>query len=98
MIILTTALVSSTDMLKNYKMCREKAESLGKVFVLKSNQPDAVLFSISGYEKISPFVEYLESLDEQSSLKVMESLFKDGSKTSTVFEHLSDALANLEAL
>lgn len=63
--IITKAIVSNSEMIKNYKTCREKAELLGKIFVLKNNQPDAVLFSINEYQKISVLIEYLESLDEK---------------------------------
>lgn len=63
--ILTQSIVSNSEMIKNYKACREKAESLGKIFVLKNNQPDAVLFSITEYERLSTLIEYLESLDEK---------------------------------
>ena len=59
--ILTTAIVSNSEMIKSYKACREKAQSFGKIFVLKNNQPDAVLFSITEYERLSVFIEYLES-------------------------------------
>ncbi|HZK39831.1 MAG TPA: hypothetical protein VFD23_06750, partial [Clostridia bacterium] len=54
-------IVSNSDMIKTYKACRDKAENKGKIFILKNNQPDAVLFSITEYEKIAAFVEYLES-------------------------------------
>ncbi len=37
---------------------------LGKIFILKNNQPDAVLFSVTEYERLSVFIEFLESLDE----------------------------------
>ncbi|MBK5215928.1 MAG: hypothetical protein JJE53_03960 [Candidatus Pacebacteria bacterium] len=43
--ILANAIVANTDMIKNYKTCREKAEVFSKIFILKNNQPDAVLFS-----------------------------------------------------
>ncbi|MDF2821205.1 MAG: hypothetical protein K0R15_1646 [Clostridiales bacterium] len=33
--ISTNAIISNSDMIKNYKTCRDKAESVGKVFVLK---------------------------------------------------------------
>ena len=72
--ISTKAIVSNSDMMKNYKACREKAGHLGKLFVLKNNQPDAVLFSISEYERLSAFIEYLESLEEGDLAKVFESL------------------------
>lgn len=65
-------------MIKNYKACREKAEDFGKLFVLKNNQPDAVLLSISEYEKLSVIIEYFESLEEEDALKFAESLPKEG--------------------
>lgn len=76
MIISTDAIVSNSDMIKNYKACRERAESCGKVFVLKNNQPDAVLFSLAEYKRLSVFIEHLESLDEKEILKITESLLK----------------------
>lgn len=72
--ISTKAIVSNSEMMKNYKACREKAGYLGKLFVLKNNQPDAVLFSISEYERLSVFIEYLESLEEEDLAKVLVSL------------------------
>ena len=67
------AIVSNSEMIKNYKECREKAEGLGKIFILRNNQPDAVLFSIAEYERLSGVIEYLESLEEEelaSSVKL----------------------------
>ncbi|MDD2482198.1 MAG: hypothetical protein PHC44_08060 [Lutispora sp.] len=78
--ISTKAIVSNSEMIKNYKACREKAESLGKIFILKNNQPDAVLFSITEYERISVFIECLESLEERDIAKVIESLPKEGNR------------------
>lgn len=72
--ILTKAIVSNSDMIKNYKSCREKAENLGKLFVLKNNQPDAVLFSIEEYERLSSVIEYLESLNDNEIEKITEIL------------------------
>jgi len=63
--ILTRAIVSNSEMIKKYKACRDKAENLGLIFILKNNQPDAVLFSISEYEKVSAFIEYLKTLEEK---------------------------------
>lgn len=76
--ISTKAIVSNSDMIKNYKACREKAESIGKIFVLKNNQPDAVLFSIAEYERLSALIEYMESLEEIDIKKVVEALPKEG--------------------
>ena len=69
MIFSTSMIVSNSDMIKNYKTCRDKAEGLGKIFILKNNQPDAVLFSISKYEKVSAFIEYLEHMEEDEDRK-----------------------------
>lgn len=71
------AIVSNSEMIKNYKECREKAERLGKIFILKNNQPDAVLFSITEYERFSVFIECLESLGEEDMSRILESLTKD---------------------
>lgn len=76
----TTAIVSNSDMIKNYKACREKAEGTGKIFVLKNNQPDAVLFSIGEYERLSVFIEYLESLEEKDIKEFFRSLPKEGKR------------------
>jgi PHD/YefM family antitoxin component YafN of YafNO toxin-antitoxin module len=78
--ISTKAIVSNSEMIKNYKGCRDKAEIFGKIFVLKNNQPDAVLFSIKEYERLSVFIEYLESLDETDISKFIASLPKEGNR------------------
>ena len=62
--ISTDAIVSNSDMIKSYKSCRDKAECCGKVFVIKNNQPDAVLISAVEYEKLSLLIEYMDSLGE----------------------------------
>jgi len=79
MIISTKTIVSNSDMIKNYKSCREKAEEYGKIFILKNNQPDAVLLSIDEYERLSEIIEYFESLDKEKSMAFVESLPKDNS-------------------
>ncbi len=63
--ITTKSIVSNSDMIKNYKSCRMKADSYGKIIILKNNQPDAVLFSIAEYERLSVLIECVENLDEQ---------------------------------
>ena len=82
----TTAIVS--DMIKNYKACREKAEQTGKIVVLKNNQPDAVLFSVSEFDRLSPFIEYLESLEEEDILEFLKSLPKQGKRKRYPFDQL----------
>ena len=86
--ILTKAIVSNSEMIKNYKSCREKAEVFGKVYVLKNNQPDAVLFSIHEYERLSLIIEYLESIEEKDIAKFIESLPKEGIRKTYSIEHL----------
>lgn len=68
------AIVSNSEMIKNYKTCRERAEISGKIFIFKNNQADAVLFSISEYEKIAPFVEYVDNHDEKDVATLMQAL------------------------
>ena len=86
--ILTKAIVSNSEMIKNYKSCREKAEDFGKIFILKNNQPDAVLFSVNEYERLSIFIEYLESLDGVDIAKFIESLPKEGNRKLYSIDHL----------
>jgi PHD/YefM family antitoxin component YafN of YafNO toxin-antitoxin module len=86
--ILTKAIVSNSEMIKNYKSCREKAEGFGKIFILKNNQPDAVLFSIIEYERLSVFVEYLESLEEKDIEKFTESLPRLGNRNTYSIDNL----------
>jgi PHD/YefM family antitoxin component YafN of YafNO toxin-antitoxin module len=86
--ISTKAIVSNSEMIKNYKTCREKAENFGKIFILKNNQPDAVLFSIAEYERLSTFIEYLESLEGKDISKVIESLPKEGTREMYSIDHL----------
>ncbi len=88
--ISTKAIVSNSDMIKNYKSCRILAEEMGKIFILKNNQPDAVLFSIREYERLSAFVEYMETLDEKEITKVVESLPVEGKRKVYSFEHLKN--------
>lgn len=82
------AIVSNSDMIKNYKACREKAEELGTIFVLKNNQPDAVLFSIAEYERLSGLIEYIDSLEAEDANRVMEALPKEGQKKKNLIGHL----------
>ena len=72
--IRTKAIVSNSEMAKNYKGCREKAENSGKIFVFKNNQPDAVLFSVADYEKISEVLEYLENMEILDIAALFETL------------------------
>jgi PHD/YefM family antitoxin component YafN of YafNO toxin-antitoxin module len=74
MIITSDAIVSNSEMIKNYKGCRDMAEKLGKLFVLKHNSLDAVLLSIKEYERISALLEYVENLDTEAIQELVEAL------------------------
>ena len=78
MLISTNAIVSNSDMIKNYKACRDKAENCGKIFILKNNQPDAVLFSVAEYDRFSALIEFMETLDDRGIAAVIESLPIEG--------------------
>lgn len=88
--VLAKAIVSNSDMIKNYKVCREKAKTFGKIFILRNNQPDAVLFSITEYERLSDILEYLESLADNDIRIFFESLPKKGIRERYSIDHLRD--------
>ncbi len=90
--ISTKEIVSNSELIKNYKACRDRAEVSGKLIILKNNQPDAVLFSINEYEKLSVFIEYMESIEEKDFTKALESLPQDAKKkTYTIDYYKNDA-------
>lgn len=72
--ITAKSIVSNSDMIKNYKNCRNMADTYGKIFILKNNQPDAVLFSITEYERLSVFIERMEALKDTDIDKIIVSL------------------------
>lgn len=90
--ISTKSIVSNSDMIKNYKTCRIMAEKVGKIFILKNNQPDAVLFSIKEYERIADFIEYMESLDKNDIARVIERLPAAGQRKIYSIEHLKQEI------
>jgi len=65
-------IVSNSDMIKNYKSCRMKADSFGKIVILKNNQPDAVLFSIKEYERLSVLIECADCISEEEIIKAVK--------------------------
>ncbi|MEA4889025.1 MAG: hypothetical protein VB070_06150 [Clostridiaceae bacterium] len=88
--ISTKDIVSNSEMIKNYKGCRDRAEICGKLFILKNNQPDAVLFSIAEYEKLSVFIEYMETIEEKDFAKAMESLPIMGKKKTYTIDYFKN--------
>jgi hypothetical protein len=81
--IMKEEIVSNSDVTKNYKACREIAEKCGKVFVFKNNEPDAVLFSINNYAKLSALIEFSEHLSEIDIAKIIDLIPKD----SMIYNH-----------
>lgn len=89
--ISTKEIVSNSELIKNYKACRDRAEVSGKLIILKNNQPDAVLFSINEYERLSVFIEYMESIGEKDITKALESSKNGKRKTYTIDYFKNDA-------
>lgn len=81
-------IISNSGMTKNYKAGREKAERAGKIFVLKNDQPDAVLFSINEYERIAVLIEYLESYEGKDVAAFTESFPKKGNRITYSIDNL----------
>lgn len=75
--VILKAIVSNSDMIKNYKTCREKAENYGKIIILKNNVPDAVLMSIKEYERISILIEHFKRLESKDLVWFTDSLAKE---------------------
>ncbi|MHB1485338.1 MAG: hypothetical protein ACYCYI_11835 [Saccharofermentanales bacterium] len=75
--ILTRSIVSNSEMIKNYKTCREKTDELGMIYIFKNNQPDAVLLSISEYSRLAPMIEYMERFGEEDIKNLAEYLQKE---------------------
>jgi PHD/YefM family antitoxin component YafN of YafNO toxin-antitoxin module len=74
--ITKSAIVSNSDIIKNYKTHRLISEELGRVFIFKNNQPDAVLFSISEYERLSELLESIEYLKAAEIAMISECIRK----------------------
>lgn len=66
------AIVSNSDIIKNYKAQRNKAETLGKLVIFKNNKPDAVLFSISAFDRIAEFLEEIETMNDVELANILE--------------------------
>lgn len=69
------AIVSNSDIIKNYKTQRERAEIIGKLFVFKNNQPDAVLFSMTEFEKVAEILELIEYMDENEIVNILKMIY-----------------------
>lgn len=67
--ILPEEIVSSTDMIKNFKACREKTKKLGKTFIFKNNNPEMVLMDIEEYTKMANIIDELERIEIYTMLE-----------------------------
>lgn len=74
--IIKAAIVSNSDIIKNYKTQRELAETHGKIYIFKNNQPDAVLFSINAFESVSEILEAIENSDDEGASRALEAIMK----------------------
>jgi len=62
------SVVTVSDMRKNYKACREKAQLMGKVYIFKNNRADAVLSSIDEFRKLEIVLDHIEGRKEEPDL------------------------------
>ncbi|MBN2557551.1 MAG: type II toxin-antitoxin system Phd/YefM family antitoxin [Clostridia bacterium] len=92
--ILAREIVSNSEMIQNYKRCKEKAEEFGKIFILKNNQPDAVLFSIKEYQRLSVIIEYLESLEDKEMAKAIRLMPEEGGRRTYTIEDVQDSIVH----
>ena len=70
------AIVSNSDIIKNYKAQRNKAETFGKLVIFKNNKPDAVLFSITAFGRIAELLEEIETMNDMELANTLE-MIKD---------------------
>jgi len=61
--ILSEEIISSTDISKNYRICRDNAKKNGKVIIFKNNAPDMVLVDFKEYEIMMNIVNNLEMIE-----------------------------------
>ena len=81
-------MISVTDLLKGFKTTLDKLTShqLDKVAVMKNNKPEAVIISVSEYERLQS-KHYWNRLSEETYLtKAYESLTDIDSKTISIEE------------
>lgn len=61
--ILTENIISSTDIIKNYKNCREKTKKHGETIIFKNNVPDMVLIDVRRYEEMKEIIDEIEHIE-----------------------------------
>lgn len=62
-------ILSTTDVTKNFALCRKKTKELDRTIIFKNNKPDLVMLDIDHYENICKLLELLEDIDIQCILK-----------------------------
>lgn len=62
MLIERNEIISSTEIVKNFANCREKAKKNSKMIIFKNNKPDLALVDIDEFEKMINKIELLENL------------------------------------
>ncbi len=62
-------IISTTDITKNFALCRKKTKELNRTIIFKNNKPDLVLLDIDQYENMCNALKLLEDLDIQCVLK-----------------------------
>ena len=62
MLIDRNEIISSTEIVKNFAQCREKAKENSKMIIFKNNKPDLALVDIDKFEKMINRIELLENL------------------------------------
>ncbi|WIV12256.1 hypothetical protein [Proteiniborus sp. MB09-C3] len=67
--VTTEEIISSTDITKKYKFCRDKTKQLGKTVIFKNNVPDMVLMDISVYEEIQKILDDIEHTEIYNMIK-----------------------------
>lgn len=62
-------IISSTDIIKNYKACRDKTKELSRTVIFKNNSPDLVLLDINEYKRLHDIAEELEHIEIYNMIK-----------------------------
>lgn len=62
-------IVSSTDIVRDFKACREKVKKISHIVVFKNNAPDLVLVDYDEYKKL---IEIANILDDISIAETIE--------------------------
>lgn len=56
-------IVSTTDIVRDFKTCRKKAKELDHVIIFKNNAPDLALVDYKSYSKLVKLASILDDID-----------------------------------